>query len=316
MLFTVRLAEAGAELELAVRRLSQKERLISAGVSLIEACSASEEGADAAPIHLAFPKITLMDEDRRMEESRNREQQGSMHWIVLAVKQSAITRDFAEAIRRRMGADSWVVCLQNGIGHVETLTEYIPAERIMLAVTTEGASKRSETEAAHTGRGTTWIGGASSSDNEEAAAAQKKWVALLNVAGFQAFLSKNMTSRVWQKLLVNAVINPLTAILQVTNGELPGLPQAQQLMRALFDEGTALAAALRIELDPDLWEQLLDVCRRTAANRSSMLQDVLAGRPTEIDAINGGLLKQAGAIGLAMPSNQAVYQLVKALEGR
>lgn len=239
-----------------------------------------------------------------------------MHWIVLAVKQTALTSELAEAVQKRMGPHSWIVCLQNGIGHVETLTEFIPEERILLAVTTEGALKRSETQAEHTGRGLTWIGCASPNDNERAEAAQKKWVELLEIAGFEAFLSKNITSRIWHKLLVNAIINPLTAILQVANGELPGLPQAQQLMRALFDEGTALAAALRIELDPDLWEQLLEVCRRTSANRSSMLQDVLAGRPTEINAINGGLLEKAGTLGLSMPTHLAVYRLVKALEGR
>ncbi len=214
------------------------------------------------------------------------------------------------------GPHSWVICLQNGIGHVETLEKFIPANRILLAVTTEAALKHSETEAEHTGRGRTWIGSASPHYNEGAEDAQKKWVKLLEVAGFEAFLSKNITSRIWHKLLVNSIINPLTAILQVTNGELPGLPQAQQLMRALFDEGTALAAALHIELEPDLWEQLLEVCRRTSANRSSMLQDVLAGRPTELDAINGGLLKKAEAIGLSMPTHLAVYRLVKALEGR
>ncbi|MBP1156292.1 2-dehydropantoate 2-reductase [Paenibacillus sp. PvR098] len=316
MLFTVKLAEAVPDMELVVRRPSQKQLLMSAGVSLTEAGSWLDRKEKAARTSTVYPKVVLMNEERLIQDDSLAERENTTHWIVLAVKQSAFTKDLAEAVRRRMGPHSWVVCLQNGIGHVEAISSIIPEERIVLAVTTEGALRRSETEAAHTGRGVTWIGGAGSTDDEVAAAAQKKWVELLEVAGFQAFLSKNITSRVWHKLLINAVINPLTAILQVTNGELPGLPQAQQLMRALFDEGTALAAALRIELDPDLWEQLLEVCRRTSANRSSMLQDVLAGRPTEIDAINGGLLKKAESVGLFMPAHQAVYQLMKALEGR
>lgn len=312
MLFTVKLAKAVPDMELVVRRPSQKQLLMSEGVTLTEAGPWLDGKENAAGTSTAYPKVVLMNEERLIQD----ENPEARHWIVLAVKQSAFTKDLAEAVRRRMGPHSWVVCLQNGIGHVDALSDVIPEDRIMLAVTTEGALRRSETKAEHTGQGVTWIGGAGSTTHGEAAVAQKIWVELLEAAGFQAFLSKNITSRVWHKLLINAVINPLTAILQVTNGELPGLPHAQQLMRALFDEGTALAAALRIELDPDLWEQLLEVCRRTSANRSSMLQDVLAGRPTEIDAINGGLLKKAESIGLPMPAHQAVYQLVKASEGR
>lgn len=312
MLFAVKLTKAVPDMEIVVRRASQKQLLMSEGVSLTEAGAWLDGSEEKGRTLKIYPKIVLMNE----EDGNKAAREGCMHWIVLAVKQTAFTSDLAEAVQKRMGIDSWVVCLQNGIGHVETLTKFIPAERILLAVTTEGALKRSETEAAHTGRGFTWIGQASPNENERSEAVKKKWVKLLEVAGFEAFLSKNITSRIWHKLLVNAIINPLTAILQVTNGELPGLPKAQQLMRALFDEGTALAAALRIELDPDLWEQLLEVCRKTSANRSSMLQDVLAGRPTEIDAINGGLLKKAETLGLSLSTHQAVYQLVKALEGR
>lgn len=309
MLFAVKLASAVPNMELVVRRAEQKHLLMSEGVSLTEAGAWPDGSKKMVKI---FPKISLMNE----EDCSKAAWEGCTHWIVLAVKQTAITMDLAHTVQQRMGPHSWVICLQNGIGHVETLEKFIPAKRILLAVTTEAALKHSETEAEHTGRGRTWIGSASPHYNEGAEDAQKKWVKLLEVAGFEAFLSKNITSRIWHKLLVNSIINPLTAILQVTNGELPGLPQAQQLMRALFDEGTALAAALHIELEPDLWEQLLEVCRRTSANRSSMLQDVLAGRPTELDAINGGLLKKAEAIGLSMPTHLAVYRLVKALEGR
>lgn len=187
---------------------------------------------------------------------------------------------------------------------------------VFAAVTTEGALKPAGNEVVHTGVGATWIG-AVHSEGEGGMAqdeAQKKLAELLNLAGFDTFLSKDITSRVWQKLIMNSAINPLTAILQVHNGELLKRREALQLMRALYDEAAATAAKLGLAVDPDLWEQLLDVCRKTAGNRSSMLQDVLAGRTTEIDYITGGIIREAERAGLAVPSHHTVYLLVKAME--
>ncbi|MCP3771969.1 2-dehydropantoate 2-reductase [Paenibacillus sp. MZ04-78.2] len=309
-LFAVRLSEAGHEVEVVVRRAERKAEIEAAGLRLIDAVSRSEEQSARAVI-TAFPRVRLWGEEEAFGENNGREP----HFILLAVKQSAITGELGLELGRRMGSSAWVVCLQNGIGHLETLAAHVPAERLLSAVTTEGAMISTAGEAVYTGCGMTWVGAAGKERTEVSEIAQKNLVFWLQLAGFSASMSKNISSRIWQKLLINAVINPLTALLRVPNGELLNLPGAGELMRALYEEGVTLARALDIRLEPDLWEQLLEVCRRTANNRSSMLQDVMAGRLTEIDAITGGLLRVADRSGIALPTHLTVYRLIKATEG-
>ncbi|CAG7620524.1 ketopantoate reductase family protein [Paenibacillus allorhizosphaerae] len=306
LLFAAKLGMAGFRMELCARRPAQRQLLLENGVRFR---SGIEESAKVNET-IVRPHIRMLAEDASIAgESEER-----IHFIILAVKQAAFTPEFVEQVERLTGPASWVVCLQNGIGHIDALSRLVPEERIFAAVTTEGAMKRSDHEVIHTGNGTTWIGPVRPAGSREADEAQKKLAELLNLAGFHTFLSKNITSRVWQKLIINSAINPLTAILRVHNGELLQRPEAMELMRTLVDEAVATADKLGLSLDPDLWEQLLEVCRKTAGNRSSMLQDLLAGRMTEIDYITGGIMREAKKAGLVVPAHQTVYRLVKAIE--
>ncbi|MFH5182809.1 ketopantoate reductase family protein [Paenibacillus sp. TAB 01] len=235
--------------------------------------------------------------------------------VLLTVKQTSITEALAGWIGRRLGAGVPLVCYQNGIGHTDLLARYVPVSSLLAAVTTEGALRHSMRHVEHTGRGTTWIGQLESENVDETSILfQKKLQNQLKQAGFDVSLSNQITSKVWNKLLINAVINPLTAVLQVSNGTLPELPAALPLMRSLYEEGSSLAEALGIPLAPDLWEQLLAVCRLTANNRSSMLQDVQSRRRTELDAITGGLLKKADEAGMQLHAHRTVYALVRSIE--
>jgi 2-dehydropantoate 2-reductase len=138
-------------------------------------------------------------------------------------------------------------------------------------------------------------------------------VSALSAAGIEAALSNNIMEHVYGKLLVNAVVNPLTALFRVKNGELPADPFRFRLMKALFHETLAVLQASGMRTDGGEWDRLLDVVRRTAENRSSMLADVEAGRPTEIDAINGGVVRLAREAGAAAPLNAAVAALIGAI---
>lgn len=309
LLLAARCRLAGLDVELLVRRREQAERIRSAGVQLKEAA-----GAAAGEQHARLP-VRLLSEAARAAEMDGDSAPRQAGYIVLAVKQTAIGAELARQIGCLAGAGGLVVCLQNGIGHIDALEAFIPRERLLMAVTTEGALRLSDCAVAHTGRGTTWIGTAGEG-GAEAARRQKKLQEMLNLAGFDVFVSNNINNRVWQKLLINAVVNPLTAIFGVKNGELLKRPEWLPLMRELFAEGAEVARLEGIRLPDDAWEQVLDVCRRTAGNRSSMLQDLMAGRPTEIEAINGGLLALASRHGIELPANQAVYRLVKAMEQR
>ncbi len=138
--------------------------------------------------------------------------------------------------------------------------------------------------------------------------------AALRSAKFNVEIVEDARSLIWGKLVINAAINPLTALLRVTNGELLERPSARKLMGRLAQEAALVAqaegATLPFSNPIDTVEQ---VARKTAANRSSMLQDVLRGAPTEINAICGAVVKIAQKHGINTPANQICWELITAL---
>ncbi|HKY54825.1 MAG TPA: 2-dehydropantoate 2-reductase, partial [Anaerolineales bacterium] len=136
----------------------------------------------------------------------------------------------------------------------------------------------------------------------------------LRSANFNVHIVDDAQSLVWGKLVINAAINPLTALLRITNGELLNRPSAREMMAALACEVTSVAQAENIQLPfDDPIEAVEDVARKTAANRSSMLQDVLRNAPTEIDAICGAVVNVAQKHGINTPANWACWKLIKAM---
>jgi len=228
--------------------------------------------------------------------------------VLLAVKQTALEPAFLERLARAVPLNGTVVPFQNGIGHVAKLRAALPGRSVVAAVTTEGALRIDETTVRHTGRGEIRIGG----DGEPESAPEV--ARLLKEAGFSAFLSNDWEESILRKLLVNAAINPLTAILRIANGGLAESSERLALTKALFEETYGILRDCGLGLpEAEGWNEILRVCRATSGNRSSMLQDVLAGRPTEIDAINGEIVRMAERLGRDAPWNRAVTALVKAI---
>jgi 2-dehydropantoate 2-reductase len=137
---------------------------------------------------------------------------------------------------------------------------------------------------------------------------------LLKQAGFSVSLSKQVGEAMLRKLLVNAVINPLTAILRVKNGELTQSPERLHLMRALFLETYEILSRYGLGDESALWNNVLQVCEATKDNKSSMLQDVSLHKETEIESINGEICRLAREQGRQAPWNSAVTALVKAVD--
>jgi len=137
---------------------------------------------------------------------------------------------------------------------------------------------------------------------------------LLEKAGFAVTVADDLSALLWGKLVINTAINPLTALLGISNGELLTRPAARQLMADLAHEAAAVAAALGVQLpyeDPVAAAE--DVARRTAPNHSSMLQDVQRGAPTEIDAICGAVTHHGEQVGIPTPVNRVMLLAIKAL---
>jgi 2-dehydropantoate 2-reductase len=196
--------------------------------------------------------------------------------------------------------------LQNGLGNFETLAASLGEERVAYGVTTLGASLIQPGLVRLAGDGPVTLG--EHGRIEEPAA-------LLQKAGFQVEQVADPKSLLWGKLVINAAINPVTALLNVPNGELLKDPAAHALLQSAAREAAAVASACGIRLPyPDAVVAVESVAQRTAANYSSMLRDVQRGSPTEIDAISGAIVRAGNETGVPTPVNRTLWQLVKALE--
>ncbi|HJS20398.1 MAG TPA: 2-dehydropantoate 2-reductase [Anaerolineales bacterium] len=230
---------------------------------------------------------------------------GTRHALVLvkAWQTERAARQLAECLAE----EGIAVTLQNGLGNRETLIQSLGPDRVALGVTTTGATLL--------GAGLVKAGGEGPISLERNSALGPLEEALAS-ANFKVELVEDARSLVWGKLVINSAINPLTALLKVSNGELLKRPSARELMRALASETAQVAASEGLHLPfRDPIGAAEEVARKTAANRSSMLQDVLRGAPTEIDAICGAIVKIAGKHAVSTPLNWACWQLVRAIGG-
>ncbi len=219
------------------------------------------------------------------------------------------TERAARQLAMCLAADGLAVTLQNGLGNREKLSEALNNgtrnSRVALGVTTSGATLL--------GPGLTRIGGQGSIDIERHPAVQPMESALKS-AGFETAVVADAEAQLWGKLVVNAAINPLTAILRVPNGELLRRGAAFELMGELAMETATVARAEHIKLPfNNPLEVVEGVARKTATNHSSMLQDVQRGAPTEIDAICGAVYQHGERLGISTPVNRLFWKLVRAL---
>jgi 2-dehydropantoate 2-reductase len=215
------------------------------------------------------------------------------------------TERAAGQLKQCLAPDGLAVTLQNGLGNYEILEEALGRERVALGSTTTGATLLGPGLVKAAGEGTVSIQTHPRLGPLEAA---------LRSSGFHVEVVQNAKSLVWSKLVINSAINPLTALLRVPNGELLKRPAARSLMRSLAEETAAVARAEHVDLhidDPAGFAE--DVARKTAANYSSMLQDIRRGAPTEIGAICGAITRAGQRAGIPTPVNEVCWRLVQAL---
>ena len=225
--------------------------------------------------------------------------------LALILVKSWQTKRVAEKLKGILAPDGMVLTLQNGLGNRETLARDLGAGRVALGVTTTGATLL--------GPGLVKVGGEGVISLEQNQALGPLEAALRS-SNFNLQIVNDARSLMWGKLIINAAINPLTALLQVPNGELLSHPWARKAMSALAREAAEVAQAERVNLPfSNPIEAVEDVARKTAKNISSMFQDVRRGAPTEIDAICGAVTKRGEAHGIDTPYNRSCWQLVKAM---
>jgi 2-dehydropantoate 2-reductase len=228
---------------------------------------------------------------------------------VVAVK-AYQTATAAQVLPGLMSQGGMTLTLQNGLGNLETIARVVGAGRLLAGVGLLGVTRRDEGRIIYAGRGAIYIGAPPGSRvaSSEAAAV----VDLFRRAGLECQPREDIEAALWEKLVINVGVNPLTALLRVPNGALLQLPEAWEVAVAAAQEAQAVAQATGLILTGDPASRLRQVCTHTAANRSSMLQDILGGRPTEIEALNAQVSTRGRALGLPTPVNDLLTLLLRA----
>ncbi|MEN8134811.1 MAG: 2-dehydropantoate 2-reductase [Thermodesulfobacteriota bacterium] len=241
---------------------------------------------------------------------------GPVDLILLCVKSGKV-KEALQAVRPLCNKDSLLIALQNGIGHLSLLPEILGDTVCWgLGVTSHGATLIGPGHVLHKGQGLTRIGLPSPAivTNSESRGKLALAAQTLTGGGIETELVSDILNHVWTKLLVNVGINALTAINDCPNGVLLESPETVAIMHAAILEGQHVAEKSDITLTDNPLQVTLKVCRATAANISSMLQDIRAKRPTEIDAINGALVLKGVELGIPTPVNKELVRKVKGIE--
>lgn len=286
LLYAARLALAGLSVTVVTRSSLQANQLMEQGLSLQRLDGTKTMVmVPARPIEAGLPAGNL---------------------YLLAVKQPdlppllpALT-DLNPAAR--------VVALQNGMGHQEMLAEVLADAQCFFAIHTEGARRHSATEVEHTGTGTLRVGPWQERNSRDPVIAS--FVEWASAAGITAIYEKAIEPHAWRKLLANALINPLTALFEIPNGALLDSSHTQALMRDLFDEAAQVAAFAGQKIGEKDWQEIVVICRSTSRNLSSMLQDVMKNRSTEVQSINGYLVELGKKSGIPTPLHETLLRVI------
>lgn len=234
---------------------------------------------------------------------------GMVDVIIICVKSYDTERAALEALDIA-GPETLIVTLQNGIGNVEVLLSGLPDASIVAGITSHGATVLDVGKVKHAGIGDTFLGlvaGEGGKLNEFAAAMQK--------AGFANKTVDNIQDLLWSKLIVNVGINALTAITRLKNGELIQHADTEALLEKVVQEAVQVGKREGVNfIYEDPLAQVKKVCELTAANVSSMLQDILRRKKTEIEFINGAIVERGIRLAIPTPVNDVLTRLVRTIQ--
>jgi 2-dehydropantoate 2-reductase len=287
-LFGGLLTRAGEDLWLVGYKKEQVETICSVGLTL-----EGREGSQIIPMK-ATPDVTSV---------------GKADLVIFFVKTYDTEKAASDSLALEK-EDTIFLTLQNGLGNEEMICKKIDRKKVMLGVTGQGATLLQPGRVRHAGWGKTFIGELDHRITDRA----NRIAQMFYKAGIETEASPNIHDQVWGKLLVNAGINALTALTGFKNGQLLDYPETARLMEKLTLEAAEVASKKGVRIEEDPIEKVRKAAAATRENRSSMGQDFDHRRKTEIDAINGAVVREAQPLGIPVPFNQAVTDLVKAIE--
>ncbi|MGU7772210.1 ketopantoate reductase family protein [Burkholderia sp. MR1-5-21] len=233
--------------------------------------------------------------------------------LLIVFTKSLHTRAALGGVRALLTPHTSVLTLQNGLGNVETLREFVPMERILVGVTTWPADVAGLGHVRSHGDGVIRMMSADGATRPVASAAADA----LTRAGLTCTLDADVWASIWEKVAFNAALNTLCAVTGCTVDQLGARDDGPRLALAIAAETAAVACAKGIAVDAErIAAKVRHAIDAHRGHRPSMLQDVLAGRRTEIDAINGAVVAAARETGIAVPHTETLLGLVRLIDAR
>src|SRR5882757_7647487 len=226
--------------------------------------------------------------------------------LVLFCVKSTDNESAAAAIKPHLSPDALVLSLQNGVENRERLRMQLPQE-VAAAVVYVGTEMAGPGHVRHHGRGELVIEPSKTSDDVACA---------LIAAGVPTEISDNVRGALWAKLILNCAYNALSAITQLPYGRLVKGEGVTVVMRDLVDECVAVAKADDVTLPGDVYAAVSKIAETAAGQYSSTAQDLVRGKRSEIDHLNGFIVRRGEALGVATPANQLLHAIVKVIESK
>ncbi|HYA42920.1 MAG TPA: ketopantoate reductase family protein [Syntrophobacteraceae bacterium] len=230
--------------------------------------------------------------------------------LALVLVKAYATGSALSLVRDICSTSTIFLTLQNGIGNWELIAEITGKESVLAGSTAQGSTLLRAGLIRHGGNGPTYIG----EPGRRASERVGRVVELLREAGLVAEPSDGIDRLIWEKLMINVGINAITGLTGIRNGFIAQMQEAADLCRSAVEEAILVAGAKGFPMGDEMVDRVIAVARATARNRSSMGQDVDKKKRTEIDAINGAVVRFAQEAGIPTPVNRTLTSLVKVLE--
>ncbi|HXD39535.1 MAG TPA: ketopantoate reductase family protein [Ramlibacter sp.] len=225
--------------------------------------------------------------------------------LVLFSVKSTDTESAGAQIRSYLGRDALVLCLQNGVDNADRLRTVLPPHQVAAAVVYVATEMAGPGHVKHHGRGELVIEPSSASH-----AVAQAFIA----AGVPTEISDNVRGALWTKLVINCAYNAVSAIAQRPYGEAVQADGVKGVMRDVVDECLAVARAEGVQLPGDVHAAVFGIAESMPSQYSSTAQDLARGKRSEIDYLNGFIVRRGEALGIATPANRVLWTLVRLLE--
>ena len=225
--------------------------------------------------------------------------------VVLFAVKSPDTERSGEQMRPHLKPGALVLCLQNGVDNAERLRAVLPGVQVAAAVVYVATEMAGPGHLRHHGRGELVI---------ELSAGSARLAQALIAAGVPTEISDNVRGALWAKLILNCAYNALSAVARLPYGELVQRPGVQGVMRDVVAECRAVAAADGVTLPGDVDTAVRRIAETMPSQYSSTAQDLMRGKPSEIDHLNGYVERRGAALGVPTPANRVLWAVVKLVE--